>query len=75
MIYGIIENGQCTNAIEADESFALSIGAVAIPDGFWIGDYYNGEWSHEKPKTETEILEEQLADLQNQILTMRLGGY
>lgn len=74
MPYGIIENGKCINAIEADETFALSLGAVEIPDGFWIGDYYNGEWSHEKPKTETEILQAQVADLQNQILTMMTGG-
>ena len=74
MPYGIIENGKCINAIEADETFALSLGAVEIPDGYWIGDYYNGGWHHEKPKTETEILQAQVADLQNQILTMMTGG-
>lgn len=74
MPYGIIENGQCVNAIEADEAFALSIGAAEIPDGYWIGDYYDGEWHHEKPMTETEILQAQVADLQNQILTMMTGG-
>lgn len=74
MPYGIIENGQCVNAIEADEAFALSIGAAEIPDGYWIGDHYDGEWHHEKPMTETEILQAQVADLQNQILTMMTGG-
>lgn len=56
MIYGIIENGQCVNAIESDKSFALSLGAVEIPDGYWIGDYYDGEWHHEKPITAEEQL-------------------
>ena len=51
MTYGIIENGQCVNAIEADETFALSLGAVGIPEGYWIGDYYDGEWHHQKPET------------------------
>ena len=51
MPYGIIENGQCVNAIEADETFALSLGAVGIPEGYWIGDYYDGEWHHQKPET------------------------
>ena len=74
MSYGIIENGKCINAIEADETFALSLGAVEIPDGYWIGDYYDGEWHHEKPSTETQILQAQVADLQNQILTMMTGG-
>ena len=74
MPYGIIENGQCVNAIEADESFVLSLGAIEIPEGYWIGDYYDGEWHHEKPMTETEILQAQVADLQNQLLTMMTGG-
>ena len=56
MSYGIIENGQCTNAIEAESDFAESIGAVEIPEGFWIGDYYDGEWYHEKPITAEEQL-------------------
>ena len=56
MTYGIIENRRCTNVIEADESFAKFIGAVPILDGYWIGDYFDGQsWYH--PKSESEILE------------------
>lgn len=74
MTYGLVENGCCVNAIEAEAWYAESIGAIPLPAGYWIGDYYNGEWHHEKPMTETEILQAQVADLQNQILTMMTGG-
>ena len=60
MTYGIIENGKCINAIEADVDFAEAIGAIEIPDGFWIGDYYNGGWHHEKPQPETQSLGQQI---------------
>lgn len=63
MPYGIIENGQCVNAIEADESFALSLGAIEIPEGYWIGDYYDGEWHHEKPLTEAQKIEQEITTL------------
>lgn len=56
MSYGIIENNKCVNVIEAEADFAESIGAVEIPEGFWIGDYYDGEWYHEKPITVEEQL-------------------
>lgn len=70
MPYGIIENGQCVNAIEADESFALSLGAVEIPEGYWIGDYYDGEWHHEKPQTiddRVTMLESEVSDISTAI--------
>lgn len=70
MPYGIIENGQCVNAIEADEIFALSSGAVEIPDGYWIGDYYDGEWHHEKPQTiddRVTTLESEVSDISTAI--------
>lgn len=74
MKFAILQSGKCVNVIAADGGFNAS-NVVSIPDGYWIGDYYDGEWHHEKPMTETEILQAQVADLQNQILTMRLGGY
>ena len=70
MPYGIIENGKCINAIEADETFALSLGAVEIPDGYWIGDYYDGEWYHEKPTTEAQALGQQITDEQLERIEM-----
>ncbi len=47
MTYGIVENGCCVNAIEAEAWYAESIGAIPLPAGYWIGDYYNGGWNHE----------------------------
>ena len=70
MTYGIIENGQCVNAIEADESVALSLGAIEIPDGYWIGDYYDGEWHHDKPETidnRVKMLETTIFDMSTEI--------
>lgn len=70
MAYGIIENGQCVNAIESEADFAESIGAVFIPEGYWIGDYYDGEWHHEKPMTETQTLGQQITDEQLERIQM-----
>lgn len=70
MTYGIIENGKCINAIEADVDFAEAIGAIEIPDGFWIGDYYNGGWCHDKPSTIEErvsMLETEVYDISSAI--------
>ena len=50
MTYGLVENGCCVNAIEAEAWYAESIGAIPLPAGYWIGDYYNGGWHHEKPQ-------------------------
>ena len=50
MNYGIIENGICINVIIADEEFAVVIGAVAVPEGFGIGDgFIDDEWVSNKP--------------------------
>lgn len=62
MTYGIIQNGYCVNAIEAETWYAEMIGAVPLPDGFWLGDYFDGEWHHEKPPTETQLLGQQITD-------------
>lgn len=49
MRYAIIENGICANVIIADAVFAAQIGAVELPEGFGIGDSYNGaEWISNK---------------------------
>lgn len=65
VVFGFIQNGVCVNVIEADELAAKHIGAIPIPEGYWIGDYFDGEnWSHEKLSTETELLGRQLTDLQ-----------
>ncbi|MDL2288259.1 hypothetical protein LJC32_02640 [Oscillospiraceae bacterium OttesenSCG-928-F05] len=38
MRYAVIEEGICTNVIEADGAFAAEIGAVPLPEGYGIGD-------------------------------------
>lgn len=48
--YAQITDGIATNVIVADSAFAESIGAVLVPDGFGIGDLYDGtSWT----KTDT----------------------
>ncbi len=42
MTYGVINNGVCVNVIVGGDS----ANGVPIPEGFWIGDYYDGEWHH-----------------------------
>lgn len=42
MRYAIVKDGVCVNAIEADETFAESIGAIDLPDGYGPGDLFDG---------------------------------
>lgn len=43
--YAIIENGVVNNIIVADADFAASIRAVEIPDGYGVGDSFDGaDW-------------------------------
>ncbi len=70
MTYGIVENGCCVNAIEAEAWYAESIGAIPLPAGYWIGDYYNGGWCHDKPSTIEErvsMLETEVYDISSAI--------
>lgn len=41
--YAIIENNLVANIIAADKAFAAGIGAVELPDGFGIGDGFDGK--------------------------------
>lgn len=78
MDYLLIDDNIITNIIVcADAATAASFGAVPSYDGARIGDPYAPppEPEPEPPEpTEVEQLRAQVADLQNQILTMRLGG-
>ena len=70
MTYGIVENGCCVNAIEAEAWYAESIGAIPLPAGYWIGDYYKGGWCHDKPSTIEErvsMLETEVYDISSAI--------
>lgn len=75
MNYCILNDNIITNIIVcASDEIAAQFGAVPSYDGAWIGDTYAPPPPPEPEPTETEQLRAQVADLQNQILTMRLGG-
>ena len=75
MDYLIVVDKLITNIIVcADDATAASFGAVPSYDGARIGDPYNPPPAPDPEPTEIEQLRAQVADLQNQILTMRLGG-
>lgn len=40
--YAVLTDDVVSNIIEATHEFAVSIGAIALPDGFGIGDRFNG---------------------------------
>lgn len=62
--YAEIVDGFCVNAVEAEPDFAEANGLPSIPDGYWIGDYFDGSaWHHEKPPTDAQLLERKLTDL------------
>lgn len=75
MIYMILTDNIITNIIVCDsDEAAAQFGAVPSYDGARIGDPYNPPPAPDPEPTEVEQLRAQVADLQNQILTMRLGG-
>lgn len=62
--YAEILNGVCTNVIETDHKFAKNSGLVDIPDGYWIGDYYDGSnWYNWNPPTDAQLMEQRLTAL------------
>ena len=62
--YAEIIDGFCVNVVEAEPDFAEINGLLPIPEGYWIGDYYDGStWHHEKPPTESQLLERRITDL------------
>lgn len=75
MDYLIVTDNTITNIIVcADDTTAASFGAVPSYDGARIGEPYDPPLPPGPGPTEIEQLRAQVADLQNQILTMRLGG-
>lgn len=57
MFFGEIENDVCINAIvfkTKEEAMKFDDNLVEIPEGYGIGDTYNGEWI-KKTKTEEEV--------------------
>ena len=69
------ENNVIENIIVcASDETAAQFSAVPSYDGARIGDPYDPPPPPDPEPTEVEQLRPQVADLQNQILTMRLGG-
>lgn len=57
--YAIISDGKVVNTALAEEEFALQQGWVELPDGFGIGDFYDGEFiKREEPEPEPEVPQE-----------------
>ena len=78
MKYAIVENNICTNIIVANADFAVSIGAVELPDGYGIGDTYtDGVWSHPEPPepepTAADDLEAMAIDHEYRLTLLELG--
>lgn len=73
MTYAILEAGVCVNAIEAEEDYAAAIGAVPLPEGFWIGDSYDGETWHKgvPPSTEARVA---ALEAENHLLKEQVGA-
>ena len=75
MDYLLIADNIITNIIVcASDEIAAQFGAVPSYDGAAIGQPYDPPPPPAPEPTEVEQLRAQVADLQNQILTMRLGG-
>lgn len=54
MVYAEIEGTLCTNIIECDEQFAAEAGYIELPEGYGIGDSYDGESWVRAPQPEPE---------------------
>ena len=75
MNYCVLNKNLITNIIVCDsDEIAAQFGAVPSYDGAAIGQPYDPPPAPDPKRTEIEQLRAQVADLQNQILTMRLGG-
>ena len=77
MKYAIVKNSICVNVIVAGAEYAAEIGAVDIPDGFGIGDIFDGEkWQHCKveenvdPQADTDAM---LVDHEMRLTMLELG--
>ena len=75
--YAIIEDGVCINVILSGATYAVEIGAVLLPEGYGIGDLYNGsEWSKApvpEPTPELEGVEQRLSQLEEMFGIMTEG--
>ena len=71
MRYGIIKDGICQNVIVSELEFAKKIGAVEVPKGYGIGDWYiDGVWEKAKIFKSEPTAEERLSALESAMLAM-----
>lgn len=77
MNYAKIDDGVCTNSIVADAEFAEQYGYIPLPEGYGIGDFYDGEkWEKKKapdppdppepeenPSDDRQAVEQEITDL------------
>lgn len=42
MVYAEVKDSVCVDIVEADETFGRLMGLIELPDGFGIGDFYDG---------------------------------
>ena len=81
-MYGaVVEDGVCVNvAVFADDADLVDFGAVEIPDGYGIGDSYDGEKWTKAPQPEPApepvqepTTDEILLDLDYRVTCLELG--
>ena len=77
MKYGIIKNERCVNVIMASADFAASIGAVEVPAGFGIDDFFDGQtWSKSEPEPVVDVqadTDAMLVDHEFRLTLLELG--
>ncbi len=55
--YAIVKNGVVENVIVSEAPFAVRIGAVLLPEGFGMGDKFDGRaWQKALPSQPPEVI-------------------
>lgn len=82
MIYGVVKNNTCVNAIVFDnpptqqEKEAIiqdQLDAlIEMPDGFWIGDHYQNNVWEKAPKNQTDSQKIDALSSENKLLKAQL---
>lgn len=75
MRYAIIKDGVCENIIEAGPDFAAGIGAIELPDGYGIGDLYDGaNWAKAEPPEVSQPVPAELREAAYMSMTEKEDG-
>ncbi|MDL2273972.1 hypothetical protein LJC34_05480 [Oscillospiraceae bacterium OttesenSCG-928-G22] len=70
--FAIVDEGIVVNTIEAEAEIAAELGAIACPDGFGIGDGFDGEEWTKAPQPEPPPPPEPTAE---ELLAAFMEGY